>query len=169
MDRVSTKTWVLAGAAVAAVGAAAWMYRNKWRKEDDWINGKTDDLETAEDRMMDALNKKKIMMAQRASAQIPTPRGRLAKAPRSGSLAFLAEGEPTPMDEPYGCNSFDRACAPGDVGGCESMRQSCSAANNSVRMTMARPGECEQFRTQCMAGDYGSCDQYTRGCQYEGN
>lgn len=160
---MSAKTWILAGAAVAAVGTAAWMYKNKWSKEDDWLNRRSDDLETAEDRLIDSLNR------PRAKAVGTTPRGRLAQVPRTGTLAFLSTGEPTPMDSPYGCDAFERYCTPGDVGGCESLRQSCATKDNTVRVSMARPGECDQFRTQCMQGDYGSCDMYARACQYEGN
>ena len=167
MDRMSKKTMVLAGAAVVAVGAAAWMYQSKWRKENEWLCRRSDSLKTPEDKTIDAASQ--AIKSVRASAAGPMAHGRLSQVPRSGGLAFLARGEPVPLDTPYGCNNFMRSCDAGDVGGCESMRQSCQSADNSVRLTMSRPGECDAFRSACEAGDYGSCDMYSRACQYEGN
>lgn len=131
---------VLGVASVALIGLAAWMYQSKWLKESKFLKGQSNNLKTVEDKAIEAV------MSSRSACG------------------------PAPSQKPYGCGSFNKDCAPGEVGGCQQYKETCGGVgeeNNSVRLTMSTPGECDQFRRQCEMGDYGSCDMYNKACLHE--
>ena len=139
--------------AVICLGVAMWMYQSKWYREREFLQGKSDDLKTPEDKVLDNL------------VTPPAESGRV----RLATSIPLSSQDPPAMQQPYGCGSFMKDCVQGDVGGCQQYKQTCASADNSVRLSMDRPGECDQFRRQCAMGEYASCDLYNRACLYENN
>ena len=132
-----TTVIVIGVAAVACLGAAAWMYQSKWLKEKKFLSKQSNSLKTVEDKVIERLRSR--TGEPRPEAQ-PYGCGSFKKDCVPGDVGGCQQYEQScasddnsvrmTMNSPGECDQFRRQCAMGEYVSCDLYNRGCLAEDS---------------------------------------